>query len=150
MGNTFFATEDSIVKPDKSRFFGYVVDDFIDTANLIKNTLAKLNINILGVSNDYNTCLDYIQSYSENLDFVTLDINIKRHNGLDLIPEIKMISEKIKIFVISANPSPANLNKAKDFGASAFIIKPWFKDDFISTFRQILLQKEGSYATRYC
>ena len=111
-----------------------IIDDEKDTCVLLSYILKGMG---------YET--QYCHSLSEGKlkfaaikpDVMFLDIHLPDGNGLDEIPDFRNLDPKVPIMIISAFDSPVELRKAKKFEVSAYIMKPFKREQVVSALQRI-------------
>lgn len=103
-----------------------IVDDEEDIGLIAKVILKKLGVD----ADDSSRVADAKRKISENhYDLYFLDLNLPDGTGFDLIPFIKAENQVAEIIITSAYDGPKEKQKAKEFGISNFIKKPFSKQD---------------------
>ncbi len=108
-----------------------VEDDSVDTMD-IKRTLDKMKIYYtLHNKKNGEEALHFLKYETgdnhENLpDFVFIDINMPRMNGLELLKVIRSTEEwkHLKCFIITTSEEKIDKEEAKRLGASGYLVKP--------------------------
>jgi YesN/AraC family two-component response regulator len=102
------------------------VEDEEDLLSIISDALTKLQANFLTANNG----LEALAILKENpdIDAIITDINMPVMNGLDMIENIIEQDISIPIIIMSAHTEAEYLNKAKEYGVSEYLLKPF---DFI-------------------
>ena len=111
-----------------------IIDDEKDTCVLLSYILKGIG---------YET--QYCHSLNEGKlkfgtikpDVMFLDIHLPDGNGLDEVPGFRNVNPKVPILIISAFDSPGELKKAKKFEVSAFIMKPFKREQVVSALQNI-------------
>ena len=108
------------------------MEDFIicDDAELIRETLQNI-LQKEGYRNVTLTCNgeQLLAAVKRNTPCaVFLDINLPDSNGLELLQKIKTHSSKIKVFMVTADGSARTQKKAVEYGADAYITKPFMPE----------------------
>jgi len=76
---------------------------------------------------------DAIELASSNeYDVITLDLIMPEMSGLDVLSEIKKVSPKVPIWVITGNATDRLVHEAGILGASRVMYKPLELGDFLS------------------
>lgn len=73
---------------------------------------------------------------TQNIDVMTLDLNMPGLSGFDVLREIKKIKADLEVIVITALSAMPNAQKAIRYGASDFLSKPFHVRDVLSTIRK--------------
>lgn len=107
-------------------------DDQLDVIN-IQRSLDKMNILYqLHVAKNGEEAIDILRDLeghgmSKLPDFVLIDINMPRMNGVELLATIRQTEEwkQLKCFMITTSSEKADMEKARALGVSGYIIKPF-------------------------
>lgn len=102
------------------------VEDEKDLLSIISGALTKLQANFLTATNG----LEALRVIEENsdIDVIVTDINMPYMNGLDMIKTLKEKGSTIPIIIMSAHTELEYVDRAKDYGISDYLLKPF---DFI-------------------
>jgi len=68
----------------------------------------------------------------ENIDLVTLDLNMPGLSGIDVLKEIKKIRSDVEVIIITGYGTLKNAQEVIRYGAGDFISKPFNVADIIS------------------
>jgi len=68
----------------------------------------------------------------ENIDLVTLDLNMPGLSGIDVLKEIKKIKSDVEVIIITGYGTLKNAQEVIRYGAGDFISKPFNVADIIS------------------
>src|SRR6266566_1615793 len=100
-----------------------VIDDDPNIRNLLTELLRgrpDLNLLIAGSGPEA------VRQFAENrIDMVLTDIHMPGFTGLELMADMKKISFKPEILVMTANATPENVETARRLGARSVILKPF-------------------------
>jgi two-component system chemotaxis response regulator CheB len=102
-----------------------IVDDSVFMRTVIRDMLVKdASIEIVGTASTGMDALEKIQSLSP--DIVTLDIEMPRMNGLDVLRELQKTRRKPRILMLSSLTSrdAEATHEAIRLGADDFMLKP--------------------------
>ena len=107
-----------------------VVEDQEVQASLITFSLKSEGYDVITVESG-EEALIVLDDY--NISLITLDINLNGMNGLQFLSLIKASykSKDIPVIVISGLKQEHNINKAKELGANAYLLKPIVFTKFI-------------------
>lgn len=74
-----------------------------------------------------------------SIDAIILDINMPVMSGIEFLEEIKKNGtyKKLPIIVLTTQGEDALKDKAISLGASAFMIKPFQKEELLSTLKKV-------------
>jgi CheY-like chemotaxis protein len=104
-----------------------LVDDDLDDQEIFLMTLEKINKNIKCLTaNDGVEALSLLTQNSFVPDYIFLDVNMPKMNGIECLRSIKNIERlnDCKIFMYSTTSETSVLEKSKKLGATDFIVKP--------------------------
>ena len=102
-----------------------IVDDSVFMRTVIRDILAKdASIDIVGTASNGLDALEKIQVLSP--DLVTLDIEMPKMNGLEVLKELQKIQKHPKILMLSSHTSKGAemTHDAIRLGADDFMLKP--------------------------
>ncbi len=113
------------MKPIRSCF---LIDDDLDDQELFSMALKRVDKNIeLRSARD---CIEGLESLKDNItyspEYIFLDINMPRMNGLQCLPEIKKLEhlKDSKIIMYTTSSSEAVQQTTRKLGADDFLVKP--------------------------
>jgi len=120
---------------------------------LIRTALAECGVNLpIDVANDGRDVLRLIAaedgSALDDVSLVILDLNLPRHDGIEILQRLREIGPKarIPVVVLTSSDSPRDRALATELGATRFLRKPSRLEDFMAlgeTFKQILGQEKA-------
>jgi DNA-binding response OmpR family regulator len=103
-----------------------VVDDEKDTCDLIEAVLAGQGYTVV-TTTDGLWVLDLVRR--QHFDLVLLDIKLPRVSGLDLLREIRAISPRLNVILITGYASVETAVEGLKGGARDYLIKPFNLDE---------------------
>lgn len=89
----------------------------------------------VSTSSSKGQLFDFLQNQSP--DFLILDINIKGHNMLDELVNIKQLSSEVKIIILTSYDSQLMLRKALKNGVHAYLNKNTDEEELFEAIRTI-------------
>ncbi|WP_200414249.1 response regulator [Arcobacter sp. FWKO B] len=98
------------------------VEDEEDLTSIISDTLKKLGANFL-IAKNGKEGLEIFQN-NPDIDVVITDINMPIMNGLDMITEIKKISN-VEVVIMSAHTESEYIDRSKALGVEHYLLKPF-------------------------
>lgn len=113
-----------------------IVDD-MEIDRIILKSILSTEFDILEASSG-NVAFEYITMQQEQLDVILLDISMPHIDGFDVLRFMKEKGIKIPVFLVTAEPTRENVEKALQFGVAEFIGKPFDKDDILRRLRSRL------------
>jgi len=119
-----------------------VIDDSAAIRTFLKITLSGSKYEVIEAAN----AADGLALYKDfRPDMVILDLGLPDRDGLDLLPDLKMLSPETPVIILTVRSDPEYYENAYNNGASAYITKPFLIDDLLSTIKQ--LAKSAQNAT---
>lgn len=115
------------------------VDDDMSLGNIV--TLA---LEDSGYEVHYQTSLAGIKTVVKEMcpDVIVLDVEIGTKNGIEIIPELKLIMPEVPVLIVSSHVESENVMKALAAGAVTYLKKPFeiaellaYINRFVNTFR---------------
>lgn len=102
------------------------VEDEEDLLSIITDALTKLQANFVTATNGLKA-LEAVEANSD-IDLIVTDINMPHMNGLELLKALSDKGVKIPVIIMSAHTETEYINKAKEYGVTEYLLKPF---DFI-------------------
>ena len=100
-----------------------VIDDDPNIRNLLTDLLrGRPDLNLLIAGSGPEAVRHFATS---RIDLVLTDIHMPGFTGLELMTDMKKISFKPEILVMTANATPENVETARRLGARSVILKPF-------------------------
>ncbi len=78
---------------------------------------------------------------SNSYDIITLDLIMPEMSGLDVLSEIKRVSPKVPVWVITGNATDRLIHEAGILGASRVMYKPVVLDEFLAELASVFAGK---------
>ena len=110
-----------------------LIEDEEDLCWLLSNTLKDQGYNVIIA----NTISEGVACLKESPDLVFLDLKLPDGDGMDILPEIKEISPKTLVTIISAYGSEEKMEEARAKGVCGFIDKPFTEETILGAISQI-------------
>jgi DNA-binding NtrC family response regulator len=115
-----------------------IIEDDSDLRQVLKIMLEKAQYFVTEAENG----ISGIKAFKkEKFDLVITDIIMPEKEGIETIFELKKINSEVKIIAISGGGRIAAseyLNMAKNFGVAKVLSKPFKKEIFLSSVKDIL------------
>ncbi len=113
-----------------------IVDDSKFMRRIIRESLESGGHEVIAEADNGADGIESFRHY--NPDFVTMDITMGGKDGINAVKEILEIDHNAKIIVVSAlNESTIKMND-EGIKPSAFITKPFEKEELLKTIEKIL------------
>lgn len=74
-------------------------------------------------------------------DLVILDLGLPDHEGFEILPRIKRLKQKhtnLPVIVLTVRKENESREKASNYGADAYVTKPFIMDDLLSVISDLL------------
>ncbi|MGB9847612.1 MAG: response regulator, partial [Minisyncoccia bacterium] len=105
-----------------------IVDDEAGPRESLRMILKPI-YNIFTASNG-KEALEIIQK--ENIDLVTLDLNMPGLSGIEVLKEIKKIKSDVEVIIVTGYGTLKNAQEVIRYGAGDFISKPFNVADIVA------------------
>lgn len=101
-----------------------VVDDSVTARKIIADALSKTQWQVIEAE-DGNMGLEKLAQHPD-IDAIFSDINMPWLNGLEMVERIKANPKwaDIPICMLTTETAPESLDRAKELGVNAFLVKP--------------------------
>ncbi|MBI4530715.1 MAG: response regulator [Candidatus Latescibacteria bacterium] len=119
-----------------------IVDDEEDIRSLLKRFLTKKEYDVTTASDGYQVLIK-VKEWEP--DIVLLDILMPGISGMEVLPLIKEINEKIGIIMITAVRDVETGRKALSMGADDYITKPFDLNYLETSVMAKILMIESGY-----
>lgn len=113
-----------------------VVDDAAFLRELLKNIITSAGGICVGEAENGDEAITLVESTLP--DLVMLDMVMPLRNGIDTAKALKELHPEIKIIGCSTVDQEALVQKAREAGFDAYIVKPFTKEQVISAIYQVL------------
>lgn len=114
-----------------------IVDD-TEIDRIILKSILSTEFDILE-ANSGNMAFDYITTKSDQLDGILLDISMPHIDGFDVL---RFMADKgvtqIPVFLVTAEPTRENVERAMQYNIAEFIGKPFDREDILRRLRSRL------------
>ena len=84
----------------------------------------------------------------QDIDVVTLDLNMPGLTGLEVLKEIKKMKPALEVVIITALATMPNAQKAIQYGASDFLSKPFHVSEVMTVIKKSLERLDAKAANR--
>ena len=119
----------------------FLVDDDMDDHEIFKSALAKVDgdLTLLTATNGYEA-LDFLSTTGTLPDYIFVDLNMPRMDGLQFLKEIKQTDtlKNIPVIIYSTSSNPVDIAKTKQLGAISFVTKPSRFSDLCSFLQSLI------------
>lgn len=115
-----------------------VEDDYV-CSQLIKELLSDTGAEILHAMTGAKA-LEYVTS-RERIDLIFMDIQLPDMNGLQASATIKTLNSSIPIIIQTAYAFESYMQKSKETGCDAFLVKPIDPQKMFDTIKKVMGKK---------
>ena len=120
-----------------------IVDDEVPIRRLLRTTLSAQRFEVVEAG---NAAAAITQLQQEPPDLVLLDLGLPDRDGLDLLRDIRALSE-VPVIVLSSRDQESGKVQALDGGADDYVTKPFGAEELMARIRAALrhrLQQQGA------
>ena len=111
-----------------------LADDDEDDILFFKDALTEINLpHKLTVVNNGKSVLTYLEKRDAPIDYIFLDINMPKLNGLDCLRSIRSFNPSLNapVIMLSTSSSHKMISQSYQYGANMYIQKPVYLKDLI-------------------
>ena len=112
------------------------MDDSFYMRTMLKNMLADAGYEVVGEAPNGQTALELAKETKP--DLITLDVILPDNTGLDVLKGIKADQPDMKVIIVSAVGQEVIVNEAMEYGAKAYIVKPFSEEKVLEVVSQVL------------
>lgn len=113
-----------------------IVDDSFYMRTMLKNMLSDAGYEIVGEAPNGQTALELAKETTP--DLITLDVILPDNTGLDVLKGIKADQPDMKVIIVSAVGQEVIVNEALEYGAKAYIVKPFSEEKVLEVVSKVL------------
>ena len=113
-----------------------IVDDNDLMRTLLRGILRSENCQVVGEAKNGTIAQDLLERTFP--DVVLLDVMMPEMDGLEAVQYIKERHPRIKVIMITGNPSVENVQESIQGGAAGFIVKPFNTARVLDTLHKAL------------
>jgi len=116
-----------------------VIDDDIDTCDVLTEYLELKDIQVLAIGYDGKEAVDLYQKH--NPDLVFLDVMMPHYDGLYGLEKIKQLNPAAYVIVVTGDLTSETYNRLQILNSTAIIYKPFDIEKIIDVVKQVLKEK---------
>ncbi|GAA4436575.1 response regulator [Pontibacter saemangeumensis] len=116
-----------------------IVDDSFYMRTMLKNMLTDAGYEVVGEAPNGQTALELAKETKP--DLITLDVILPDNTGLDVLKGIKADQPDMKVIIVSAVGQEVIVNEAIEYGAKAYIVKPFSEEKVLEVVSQVLAEE---------
>jgi len=112
-----------------------VVDDELLIRDILYESLASYGYEVISAY-DAENAESLLEKHQPAVALI--DINLPKTSGVDLTKRLKQLKPDLLVIIITGYPSFDTVVSSTNYGASAYIIKPFRLDDLHKTIQKLL------------
>ena len=112
-----------------------VLDDVLDATILIKKILERKGHDVATFTEEEDA-LDYVRK--NTVDLAILDIKLKKMSGVEVLEDMKRISQQTKAIMLTGYPTIETARQTLALGANEYCVKPIDKEELEEKVAQVL------------
>jgi two-component system chemotaxis response regulator CheY len=116
-----------------------IVDDSFYMRTMLKNMLTDAGYEVVGEAPNGQTALELAKETKP--DLITLDVILPDNTGLDVLKGIRADQPDMKVIIVSAVGQEVIVNEAMEYGAKAYIVKPFSEEKVLEVVSQVLAEE---------
>lgn len=113
-----------------------IADDSMMVRRILEKFATQLKLDVVGTAANGKEALKMAEELKP--DLVSLDITMPEMDGLTALQRILAILPAAKVVIISAVNSKDMIVQAMNFGAKAYVVKPFDETKIVQTFTEIM------------
>lgn len=117
-----------------------IVDDSFYMRTMLKNMLSDAGYEIVGEAPNGQTALELARETRP--DLITLDVILPDNTGLEVLKGIRQEQPDQKVVIVSAVGQEVIVNEAMEYGAKAYIVKPFSEENVLEVVSKVLADEE--------
>lgn len=117
-----------------------IVDDSFYMRTMLKNMLTDAGYEIVGEAPNGQTALELAKETTP--DLITLDVILPDNTGLDVLKGIRADQPDMKVIIVSAVGQEVIVNEALEYGAKAYIVKPFSEEKVLEVVSKVLAEEQ--------
>jgi two-component system chemotaxis response regulator CheY len=118
-----------------------IVDDSDVVRSVVKQALSLYGYTDVIEAVDGYDALEKIKANRGKIGLYVFDVNMPRMDGITLVGETRKLDPAPPIVMLTTETDKAKMVKARDLGATGWIIKPFDSDKFIKVVEMFLKKK---------
>lgn len=117
-----------------------IIEDEPSLQELIKQALEKERY-IVECASDYESAIHKIEDYG--YDCILLDIMLPGGSGLVILEELKNLSKRDSVIIVSAKDSLEDKIKGLELGADDYLAKPFYMAELVARVKSVIRRKQN-------
>ncbi|MEI8093925.1 MAG: response regulator [Spirochaetales bacterium] len=108
-----------------------VVDDSTVVRTVVKQALVMAGYTDIAEAADGVEALQVAKAATGSIGLYVLDVNMPQMDGITLVGELRKFDAKNPIVMLTTETDKAKMARAKELGATGWIVKPFDAEKFI-------------------
>ena len=108
-----------------------IVDDSTVVRTVVKQALTMAGYTDLLEAVDGVDALAVAKAQGSSIGLYVLDVNMPNMDGITLVGELRRLDTRSPIIMLTTETDKAKMVKAKELGATGWIVKPFDAEKFI-------------------
>ena len=121
-----------------------IVDDQDDARDLLKDMLKEIGTAETAEAKDGQEALQFLSDRPGFADVILCDWNMPNMTGLDFLGEVRIKAPKTPFLMVTGRSDMDSVIRAKSLGLSAYIRKPFTKEQLEAKLRIVIQKKSAS------
>ncbi len=118
-----------------------VLDDILDAAVLVRKILMRKG-HVVETFTEEDACIEFVKLRQP--DLAILDIKLKKLTGIDVLEEIKKVSPRTSVMMLTGYPTIETAQRAIELGAAEYLVKPIDMHELEEKTAQLLSKRAAS------
>jgi two-component system, chemotaxis family, chemotaxis protein CheY len=140
--NPFVVSKKYMPKPAGKKLDGtpcrvFLVDESMDDMKKLKQIMLDEHFEIMSMARNPDSAIRFFKSNFSHIDVVLTEVYLKNSNMLDVIRDMKLLKNAIKIVVISATNSKPDVQRLLEMKVDGYFIKPVDREKLVNQLRTI-------------
>lgn len=114
-----------------------MVEDEPEMRDLLRNTLQKVGVDMVGEAGDGKTALE--ACVENSYDITMLDIGLPDMDGLSVLKAMKRLNKKAFVVLVTADDSIESIQTAISSGANGYVVKPYSYEKILDVINNYMM-----------
>lgn len=102
-----------------------VVDDQVQTRNMIKDSLVAIGVGRVYVCGDGDEAVKMLVDAQFPIDAIVCDWMMPRLSGIEVLKQVRLMRPALPFLMVTAKSDVASVKAAMSEGVSGYIVKPF-------------------------
>lgn len=115
-----------------------IADDSEVILDIVKNTLILNKFENILEAKDGKEALEIAKKNQGKISLYVLDVNMPHLDGISLVKELRNFDKLTPIVMLTTEVEKEKIQRAKEYGATGWIVKPFDAEKFIQIVKMFL------------